>query len=76
MKLEDFVDSIRKEFRGRAPKVQKLCAIHSIARTSVGINVAAKSISVELAFLAQRIQLNAEQIEKIERILSLLNSIY
>lgn len=75
-KLEDFVDSVREEFRGRAPKVQKLRAIHSIARTSIGINAAAESVSVELAFLVQRIRLNEEQIEKIERILiSLVDSI-
>lgn len=69
MKLEDFVDSIRKEFKGRAPKVQKLHAIHSIAGTSIGIGAAAESVSVELSLLVQRIRLNTEQIERIEGIL-------
>lgn len=76
MKLEDFVGSIRKEFQGRAPKVQKLHAIHSIAGTSIGIGAAAESVSTEVSLLVQRIRLNAEQIEKTEDILvSLVNSI-
>jgi len=76
MKLEDFVDSIQTQFRGRAPRVQKLHAIHSIARTSIGIGAAAEVVSVELSLLAQRIHLNAEQIQKTEDILvSLVNSI-
>jgi len=74
MKLEDFVDNIRKEFKGRAPKVQKLHAIHSIAGTSIGIGAAAESISVELSLLVQRIRLNTEQIERIEDILMKLVS--
>ena len=65
MKLEDFVDGIRKEFQGRAPKVQKLHAIHSIAQTSIGIDAAAESVSVELSLLVQRIRLNMEQIENV-----------
>ena len=76
MKLEDFVDSIRKEFKGRAPKVQKLHAIHSIAGTSIGIGAAAESVSAELSLLVQRIRLNREQIERTENVLvSLVNSI-
>ncbi len=56
--------------------MQKLHAIHSIAQTSIGIDAAAESVSVELHLLVQRIRLNAEQIEKTEDILvSLVNSI-
>jgi transposase len=76
MKLEDFVDSIKKEFQGRAPKVRKLHAIHSIAQTSIGIDSAAESVSAELSLLVQRIRLNVEQIEKTEDMLiGLVNSI-
>ena len=76
MTLEDFVDSIRKEFHGRAPKVQKLHALYSASKTSVGIDAGAESISFELSLLTQRIRLNEEQIERTEAILvSLVDSI-
>jgi transposase len=35
--LEDFLDLVGKGFRGRVPKIRKLCDLHSLARTSVGI---------------------------------------
>lgn len=69
MKLEDFVDSVQREFQGRAPKVQKLHALHSVAQTSVGIDAAAESVSFELSLLAQRIRLNEEQIERTKGLL-------
>jgi transposase len=76
MRLEDFVDSIRKEFQGRAPKVQKLHTLHSAAQTSIGIDAAVESVSFELSLLAQRIRLNEEQIERTEGIMvSLVDSI-
>jgi len=76
MTLEDFVDSVRKGFQGRALKVQKLHALHATAQSSVGIDAAAESVSFELSLLAQRIRLNEEQIEKMEGILvSLVDSI-
>jgi len=66
MKLEEFVDAIRKGFKGRAPKVQKLRAIYSLAQTSAGIEAGAASVSVELSFLVQRLRLFTEQIERLE----------
>ena len=69
MRLQDFVESIRKGFQGRAPKVQKLHALHSTARTSIGVDAAVESVSLELSLLAQRIRLNEEQIEKTEDML-------
>jgi transposase len=66
MKLEEFVDAIRKGFKGRAPKVQKLHAIYSLAQASAGIETGAVSVSIELSFLVQRLRLFTEQIERLE----------
>jgi len=45
MELEEFVDAIRKGFKGRAPKVRKLHAIYSLAQTSIGIEIGAESVA-------------------------------
>ncbi len=69
MKLEKFVDTIRKRFKGRAPKVQKLHAIYSLPQASAGIETGADSVSLELSFLVQRLRLFTEQIERLEETL-------
>jgi len=69
MKPEEFVDAVRKGFKGRAPKVRKLHTIYSLAQTSIGIETGADSVSIELSFLVQRLRLLIEQIERTEDIL-------
>ncbi len=69
MKLEDFVAAIREGFKGRAPKVRKLYDVYSLARTSIGIETASDSVSLEINFLVQRLQLLSNQIQETENAL-------
>jgi len=69
VKLEDFVDVIRKGFKGRAPKVRKLHDIYSLARTSIGIEAASDSVSLEINFLVKRLQLLSDQINETENVM-------
>jgi transposase len=67
LKIEDFVGLVKREFKGRAPKIHKLGDLHSLARTSVGIEVASDSVSLELGFLVKRLQLLNKQICEVEK---------
>jgi len=67
LELEDFVDLVKKGFKGRAPKIHKLHDLHSLARTSVGIEAASDSVSLELGFLVKRLQLLNNQINESEK---------
>jgi transposase len=69
IKLEDFVDLVRKGFKGRAPKVRKLYEVYSLAQTSIGIEAASESVSLEINFLVQRLQLLSKQIQENEKAL-------
>ncbi len=76
IKLEDFVDVIKKGFKGRAPKVHKLHDIYSLARTSIGIEAASDSVSLEINFLVRRLQLLSDQIHETENsMIAILKSI-
>jgi transposase len=66
IKLEDFIDVVKKGFKGRAPKVHKLRDIYSLARTSIGIEAASDSVSLEVNFLVKRLQLLSDQVREIE----------
>ena len=57
-------------------KLRKLRALHQVARTSIGIGAGTQSVSVELCLLAERLQLNGEQVDKMEELLiSLVDAI-
>jgi transposase len=76
IKLEDFVDIVKKGFKGRAPKVRKLHDIYLLAQNSIGIDVASDSVSLEINFLVKRLQLLSDQISETEdAIITTLKSI-
>ena len=52
----EFVDVIKAAHRGRIMK-GKLQALHRIARTSIGIEAGAQSVSSEIAFLVEKLRL-------------------
>jgi len=76
MDFNGFVDAVKKGLKGRGLRVQKLHDIYSIAQTSIGIEAGASSVSIEISYLVQRIQLLAGQIEQTEdTLVKLLESI-
>lgn len=72
MQLSAFIELARGGFVGRALKIQKLRELHSRARMSSGIAEGAEAVSWEIALLAERIKLNAEQVEKVIKSLVVL----
>lgn len=73
---EEFVSTIKSGCQERGLKLEKLRAVHHVAQTSVGVCAGSQSLAIELFQLVQKLRLNREQTEKIERLLiSLVNSI-
>lgn len=66
IKLEDFVEVVRRGFKGRAPKVNKIHHIYSLAQTSIGIE-ASDSVSLEINSLVKRLQWLSDQICETEK---------
>jgi transposase len=55
-------------------KKKKLCALHIVARTSIGIKADAKSVSTEIGFLVEKLRLIKRQIESLqESLINLVN---
>ena len=65
MTEEEFVAAIRAGHQGRLMR-KKLCVLHHIARTSIGIEASAWSVSMEISFLAEKISLIRRHIRTIE----------
>ena len=63
---EEFVDTIKGGYPRPPLKLRKLRLLHNAAQTSIGIQSCTQSVSLELCLLAERLRLNAEQIEKTE----------
>jgi len=71
MTEDDFVAVIEARHRGRLMR-RKLRALHNLARTSIGINAGAESVSSEISFLIEKLELIRQHIRIIEGTLAKL----
>jgi transposase len=62
MTEDEFVATIEAQHKGRRLMRKKLRALHYLARTSIGINAGAGSLSSEIAFLVDKLELIRRQI--------------
>ena len=67
----EFVDAIKAAHQGRIMK-GKLQALHHIARTSIGIEAGAQSVSSEIAFLVEKRRLLEQQLRHMNETLARL----
>jgi hypothetical protein len=68
MTEDEFVATIKAKHQGRLMR-KKLRALHYIARTSIGIDAGARSVSSEISFLVEKFELIRRHIRLIERTL-------
>ncbi len=68
MTEEEFVATIEAQHQGRLMR-RKLRALHYMARTSIGIEAGARSVSSEISFLVEKLELIRRHIRIIERTL-------
>jgi transposase len=68
MTEEEFINTIRANHRGLLKK-KKLCSLYHVASTSVGIEVGAKAVSLEIGFLVEKLRLINQQIQSLEKVL-------
>jgi transposase len=68
MTEDEFVATIKAQHKGRLMR-RKLRALHYIARTSIGIDAGARSVSSEISFLVEKLELIRRHIRLIERTL-------
>ena len=69
MTEDEFVTTIEAQHKGRRLMRKKLRALHYSARTSIGIDAGARSLSYEIAFLVDKLKLINQHICIIERTL-------
>jgi transposase len=65
MTEDEFVEAIRASHQGHLMR-KKLCALHNVARTSIGIGAGAHSVSAEISFLVEKLYLINWQVRRIE----------
>jgi len=63
---EEFVATIEARHKGRRLMRKKLRALHCSARTSIGIEAGARSVSSEISFLVEKLELIRRHIRIIE----------
>jgi len=68
MTEDEFVATIEAKHKGRLMR-KKLRVLHYSARTSIGINAGARSVSSEISFLVEKLELIRQHIRIIERTL-------
>ena len=61
----EFVAAVKARHQGRLMR-RKLCTVHHIARTSIGIEASAWSVSIEISFLVEKLNLIKRHIRIIE----------
>jgi transposase len=66
MTEDEFVATIEAQHKGRRLMRRKLRALHYLARTSIGIDAGACSLSSEIAFLVDKLELIRQQIRIME----------
>ena len=71
MTEEEFVSTIRERHQGRLMR-KKLRVLHYAARTSIGIEAGAQSVSYEISFLIAKLQLIKWQVHRIQGFLTRL----
>jgi transposase len=71
MTEDEFVATIEALHKGRLMR-RKLRALHYIAKTSIGIEAGARSVSSEISFLVEKFELIRQHIRLIERTLARL----
>ena len=71
MTEEEFVSTIKTGHQGRLMR-RKLRALHHAARTSIGIEAGAQSVSSEISFLVEKLHLIKRQVRRIDEILLML----
>jgi len=69
MTEEEFINTISVGHKGRLMK-RKLRALHYAARTSIGIEAGAQSVSFEISFLVEKLQLIRRQVRIIDETLT------
>ena len=69
MMEEEFVAIIEAQHKGRRLMRKKLRALHHMARASIGIAAGARSVSSEISFLVEKLELIRQHICIIERTL-------
>jgi len=69
MTEDEFVAAIEAQHKGRRLMRKKLRALHYSAKTSIGIDAGARSLSSEIAFLVEKLKLIRGHICTIERTL-------
>jgi transposase len=69
MTEEEFVATIEARHKGQRLMRKKLRVLHHSARTSIGIHAGARSLSSEIAFLVDRLELIRQQIRIMEEML-------
>ncbi len=62
---DEFVTTVKAEHHGRLMR-KKLLALHHIAKTSIGIEASARSVSMEISFLVEKFNLIKQHIRTIE----------
>ena len=68
MTEEEFINTIKARHQGRLMR-GKLSALHHIARSSIGIEAGAQSVSSELSFLVEKLHLIKQQVRRIDETL-------
>jgi len=68
MTEEEFVNTIKEGHQGRLMR-RKLCVLHHITKTSIGIEAGARSVSSEISFLVEKLHLIKRQVHRIDEIL-------
>jgi transposase len=66
MTEDEFVATIEARHKGRRLMRKKLKTLHYSAKTSIGINAGARSVSSEIAFLVDKLELIRQQIRIME----------
>jgi hypothetical protein len=66
MTEDEFVDTIEARHKGQRLMRKKLKTLHYVAKTSIGIEAGAHSLSAEIAFLVDKLELIRKQIGVIE----------
>jgi transposase len=66
MTEDEFVATIEARHKGRRLMRKKLKALHYLAKTSIGIDAGARSVSYEIAFLVDKLELIRQQIRIME----------
>ena len=66
MTEDEFVATVEAHHRGRRLMRKKLGALHRIAETSIGIEAGARSVSMEISFLVEKLGLIRQHIRTVE----------